>query len=295
MGPQPRDGAESSSDPRDVVEISSDDGVSPVPAPRTRRKKGKDNSDDDDCVVLDGDPDKPLAVAGAKARTSGGDASDEVEIFAAKGQCATLLSNVNRLFAVGLARLVDSPPLDVVYPTTPSARKVRMENLPYHMDREDLPGLFYHAGIVVLSEILYDRETGQSLGRGLVTMNTVEEAEKAVELYHHSELCGRLVTVSKAAATGGRAEETPSPRRSVSSMFMLFVNNLSPEVDGCELKRLFSELGEVVHAKVIYHHTGARWESKEFGVVTMATREWLKDAIRGLNKVVRANNSLWCL
>lgn len=67
---------------------------------------------------------------------------------------------------------------------------------------------------------------------------------------------------------------------------MLFVNNLPREVDGCELKRLFSEFGKVVHAKVIYHHTGARWESKEFGVVTMATREWLKDAIRGLNKVV---------
>uniref|UniRef100_A0A8R7PM95 RRM domain-containing protein n=1 Tax=Triticum urartu TaxID=4572 RepID=A0A8R7PM95_TRIUA len=184
------------------------------------------------------------------------------------------------------APLPDSPPLDVVYPTNPSARQVRVENLPYHMDREDLPGLFYHAGSVVLSEVFYDRETGQSLGCGLVTMNTVEEAEKAVELYHHSELCGRLVTVSKAAATGGRAEETPSPRRSVSSMFMLFVNNLSPEVNGYELKRLFSEFGEVVHAKVIYHHTGARWESKEFGVVTMATREGLKDAIRGLNKVV---------
>lgn len=100
------------------------------------------------------------------------------------------------------------------------------------------------------------------------------------------ELCGRLVTVSKAAATGGWAEETLSPRRSVSSTFILFVNNLSPEVDGCELKRLFSGFGEVVHAKVIYHHTGARWESKEFGVVTMATREGLKDAIRGLNKEV---------
>lgn len=184
------------------------------------------------------------------------------------------------------APLPDSPLLDVVYPTTPSARQVRVENLPYHMDREELPGLFYHAGTVVLSEILYDRETGQSLGCGLVTMNTVEEAEKAVELYHHSELCGRLVTVSKAAATGGRAEETLAPRRSVSSMFVLFVNNLSPEVDGCELKRLFSGFGEVVHAKVIYHHTGARWESKEFGVVTMATREGLKDAIRGLNKEV---------
>lgn len=101
------------------------------------------------------------------------------------------------------------------------------------------------------------------------------------------ELCGRLVTVSKAAATGdARAEETLSPRRTVSSSFMLFVNNLPREVDGCALKRLFSGFGEVVHAKAIYHHTGARWESKEFGVVTMSTREGLKDAIRGLNKEV---------
>lgn len=128
MRPQPRDVAESSSDddessgerdapteflkstlsrfsrvglqPRDVVEISSDDGGSPVPAPRTRSKKGKDDSDDDDdCVVLDGDPDKLLAVVGAKVRTSGDDASDEVEIVAAKGQVSIdlfLMYSINR-------------------------------------------------------------------------------------------------------------------------------------------------------------------------------------------------------
>lgn len=108
MGPQPRDGAETSSDddegspaefpestlsrfsrlglqPRDVVEISSDDGGSS--APRTRRDKGRDDSDDDDCVVLDGDPDEPLAATGAKERATGDDddASDEVEILATKG------------------------------------------------------------------------------------------------------------------------------------------------------------------------------------------------------------------
>ena len=39
---------------------------------------------------------------------------------------------------------------------------------------------------VVPVQVFYNRGTGQSLGCGLVTMNTVEEAEKAVELYHHS-------------------------------------------------------------------------------------------------------------
>ncbi|CAM0957810.1 unnamed protein product [Alopecurus aequalis] len=102
--------------PREVVEISSDDddeagsgkwSVSPGTlgwiariddslAPVPRKKKGKgagvrvgdDVDDDDDCVVLDGDPHRPVAVAGAKERSEGVGTVDEVEIVAVKGEIA---------------------------------------------------------------------------------------------------------------------------------------------------------------------------------------------------------------
>ena len=40
-----------------------------------------DVDDDDDCVVLDGDPHRPVSVEGAKGRSDGVGASDEVEIL----------------------------------------------------------------------------------------------------------------------------------------------------------------------------------------------------------------------
>lgn len=36
----------------------------------------------------------------------------------------------------------------------------------------------------VLLQVIYNRETDQSRGFGFVTMSSVEEAEKAVEMFH---------------------------------------------------------------------------------------------------------------
>ena len=110
------------------------------------------------------------------------------------------------------------------------------------------------------------------------------------------ELYGRLVTVSMAAAaaspSSSRAEETPSPCRSVPSSFKLYVGNLPWEVDGSELKQLFSGYGQVVHAKVLYNGRGAKRRSRGFGFVTMAMKEGSEDAIWDLDKQVRAVHCL---
>jgi nucleolin len=36
----------------------------------------------------------------------------------------------------------------------------------------------------VVVQVIYNRETDQSRGFGFVTMSTIEEAEKAVEMFH---------------------------------------------------------------------------------------------------------------
>ncbi|KAM0891771.1 hypothetical protein ACQ4PT_026157 [Festuca glaucescens] len=162
---------------------------------------------------------------------------------------------------------------------------VCVKNLPYNIDSEDLAQLFIFAGVIVFSEIIYDRVTGKSCGYGFVTMSTVQEAEKAVELYHRREMDGRPMTVTKATATSGaRVEERPSPRRSVSSSFKLYVGNLPRKMDNSSLKQLFSVYGEVINAKVVHQHGREPWRSWVFGFVTMVTGEASEHAIWYLNK-----------
>ncbi|VAH81697.1 unnamed protein product [Triticum turgidum subsp. durum] len=196
----------------------------------------------------------------------------------------------------------------VVYPTTPSPRHqeyyeeytpeeyfepdeeatVCIGNLPYDIDKKDLALLFKDVGIVMFSEIIYDRETGESCGYGFVTMSTAEEAKKAVEMYNRREMDGRPLTVYKTAATrGAQTEETPSPHpcRSESSSFKIYVDNLSWKVSNSNLKQLFSDYGEVVGAKVVYHR-GREAGRSPFGFVTMATRQESENAIWHLNKQV---------
>jgi nucleolin len=46
----------------------------------------------------------------------------------------------------------------------------------------------------VTAQVIYNRETDQSRGFGFVTMSTVEEAEKAVEMFHR--YVSLLMTIS---------------------------------------------------------------------------------------------------
>lgn len=50
--------------------------------------------------------------------------------------------------------------------------------------------LFFY---VSLLQVIYNRETDRSRGFGFVTMSTVEEAEKAVEMFHRYVSLGFLV------------------------------------------------------------------------------------------------------
>lgn len=158
-------------------------------------------------------------------------------------------------------------------------------NLPYYTDSEYLAQLFKYAGTVDSSEIIYNKETGQSRGFGFITMSTVEQAEKAVEIFHGSELDGRLMTVNRACVSRtARVEERRSPRRSGSSTSVkIYVGHLPYEVDDSRLRWLFSRYVDV---EVIYDYGGAGWRSRGFGFVTMATREEPDDAIWDLDKQV---------
>lgn len=101
----------------------------------------------------------------------------------------------------------------------PEDAKLFVGNLPYDVDSEKLAMLFEKAGTVEIAEVkfhflfgnqgfhmwvcavfyvsllqvIYNRETDRSRGFGFVTMSTVEEAEKAVEMFHRYVSLGFLV------------------------------------------------------------------------------------------------------
>ncbi|KAL7100538.1 hypothetical protein ACP275_08G003600 [Erythranthe tilingii] len=156
--------------------------------------------------------------------------------------------------------------------------KLFVGNLPYDIDSEKLATLFNQAGIVEISEVIYNRQTEQSRGFGFVTMSTVEEAEKAVEMFNRYDINGRLLTVNKASPRGSQPERTP---RTYEPSFRMYVGNLPWQVDNAKLEQLFSEHGKVIDARVVFDRETGR--SRGFGFVTMSTQAEVNDAIAALD------------
>ncbi|KAK6155243.1 hypothetical protein DH2020_009491 [Rehmannia glutinosa] len=159
----------------------------------------------------------------------------------------------------------------------PEEAKLFVGNLPYDVDSEKLAQLFDQAGVVEISEICI-RQTEQSRGFGFVTMSTVEEADKAVEMFNSYDLNGRLLTVNKAAPKGSQPERPP---RVYEPSFRMYVGNLPWQVDNSRLEEVFSEHGKVVDARVVYDRETGR--SRGFGFVTMSSETELNDAIAALD------------
>ncbi|KAF5186902.1 Rna-binding protein cp31b protein [Thalictrum thalictroides] len=158
----------------------------------------------------------------------------------------------------------------------PEEAKLFVGNLPYDMDSEKLANLFDQAGVVEISEVIYNRDTQQSRGFAFVTMQTVEEAEKAIEMFNGYDINSRLLTVNKAAPRGSRPER---PARD--SSLRIYVGNLPWSVNSDRLEQLFSEHGKVMDARVVSDRETGR--SRGFGFVTMANQAELDDAIAALD------------
>ncbi|WOL15580.1 hypothetical protein Cni_G24361 [Canna indica] len=157
----------------------------------------------------------------------------------------------------------------------PAEAKLFVGNLPFDMDSEKLANLFDQAGVVEVAEVVYNRDTDQSRGFGFVTMSTVQEAEKAVEMLHRYEVSGRTLTVNKAAPRGTRVQQEFEPA------FRIYVGNLPWGVDDSRLEQLFSEHGKVLDARVVYDRETGR--SRGFGFVKMTSQAEMDDAIAALD------------
>ena len=94
------------------------------------------------------------------------------------------------------------------------SNKLFVGNLSFDTTENDLQDAFAAHGTVVETNLLMDRETGRPRGFGFITMNSAEEAQKAIEALNGSQLGGRALTVNvakpreerPAGGGGGRRE-----------------------------------------------------------------------------------------
>ena len=83
--------------------------------------------------------------------------------------------------------------------------KLFVGNLSFDTTENDLNDLFAAHGTVAETNLMMDRETGRPRGFGFVTMNSVEEAQKAIATLNGKEMGGRTITVNVARPREERA------------------------------------------------------------------------------------------
>jgi RNA recognition motif-containing protein len=69
-------------------------------------------------------------------------------------------------------------------------------NMPQEMTEQDLRTMFSEAGTVRLVEVVVDHKTDRPRGFAFVTMDSQDEAEKAVQMFNAKEVSGRTLRVN---------------------------------------------------------------------------------------------------
>jgi RNA recognition motif-containing protein len=79
-----------------------------------------------------------------------------------------------------------------------TSAKLYVGNLSFDAAESDLSELFAGVGSVQSAEIVTHKHNEKSKGFGFVTMSSVEEAKRAVDVLHDKEFMGRKLVVSGA-------------------------------------------------------------------------------------------------
>ena len=84
-------------------------------------------------------------------------------------------------------------------------KKLYVGNLSYDVDSSALGELFTPHGTVTSSQIIMDRDTGQSKGFGFVEMGSDKEAQDAIGALNGQDHGGRALTVNEAKPKENRS------------------------------------------------------------------------------------------
>ncbi len=74
--------------------------------------------------------------------------------------------------------------------------KLYVGGIPWKTTEDELREHFSQAGAVASAMVITDRATGRSKGFGFVEMESDEDAQKAISMFHDQDFGGRRLTVN---------------------------------------------------------------------------------------------------
>lgn len=171
-----------------------------------------------------------------------------------------------------------------------------IKNLDTEVTQEEFEALFQKYGNVTSAVINVDEE-GKSKGFGFVNYETHEEAQKAVDELHDTEIKGKKLFVARAQKKAEREEEL---RRSYEHAKMeklskyqgvnLYIKNLEDDVDDDKLRAEFEPFGTITSCKVMRDDKG---QSKGFGFVCFSSPDEATKAVAEMNNKMIGTKPLY--
>lgn len=171
-----------------------------------------------------------------------------------------------------------------------------VKNLDPEMSQEEFENLFAQYGTITSAVVQVDEE-GRSKGFGFVNFEIHEEAQKAVDALHDTEINGRKLFVSRAQKKAEREEEL---RKSYEQAKMeklskyqgvnLYIKNLEDDVDDDKLRAEFEPFGTITSCKVMRDEKGT---SKGFGFVCFSAPDEATKAVAEMNNKMIGTKPLY--
>ncbi|GLB33502.1 putative PAB1 protein [Lyophyllum shimeji] len=171
-----------------------------------------------------------------------------------------------------------------------------VKNIDTELTQEEFEKLFSQFGNVTSAVISVDEE-GKGKGFGFVNFEKHEEAQKAVDELHDTELNGKKLFVARAQKREERAEELRKAHEQAKLEKLnkyqgvnLYIKNLEDDMDDDKLRAEFEPFGTVTSCKVMRDERGI---SKGFGFVCFTTPEEATKAVAEMNNKMIGTKPLY--
>ncbi|KAL6565731.1 hypothetical protein OROHE_004786 [Orobanche hederae] len=166
-------------------------------------------------------------------------------------------------------------------------RRLYIGNIPRTVTNDELHKIVEQHGAVKKAEVMYDKYSGRSRRFAFVTMETVEDANAAVENLDGTEVGGRKMKVNimeKPLATVDLSLLQAEESQFMDSPHKVYVGNLAKNVSTETLKNFFVEKGKVLGANI--SRVPGTLKSSGYGFVSFGSEEDVEAAISSLNNAV---------
>lgn len=173
---------------------------------------------------------------------------------------------------------------------------IYVKNLDLAVTQDEFMELFQQYGDVTSAVVQVDDE-GNSKGFGFVNFASHEEAQKAVDGLHDTDLKGKKLFVARAQKKAEREQELRQSYEQVKMEKMskyqgvnLYIKNLEDDIDDERLRAEFEPYGAITSAKVMRDEKGT---SKGFGFVCFSSPDEATKAVAEMNNKMIGSKPLY--